>query len=241
VLVAGDAPVLYVHGVPAAGWSWEPFLARAGGVAPDLPGFGRTAKRGDFDYSIPGYDRWLEALCDELGLERFSLVVHDWGGLALALAQRQPERIERLVLFSCVPLLPGYRWHRVARVWRTQVLGELAMGFATRRAFRRELPPEIADRAFDEFDHATQRAALRLYRSASPEVLERHGRRLGDLRCPALVLWATDDPYIAASFGPAYADALGGEVELELTDGGHYTWLGRPELVERVERFLRQR
>jgi pimeloyl-ACP methyl ester carboxylesterase len=240
VLVAGDAPVLYVHGVPAAGWSWEPFLARAGGVAPDLPGFGRTAKRGDFDYSIPGYDRWLEAFCDELGLDRFSLVVHDWGGLALALAQRQPERIDRLVLFSCAPLLPGYRWHRVARVWRTPVLGELAMGFATRGAFRRELPREIADRAYDEFDHATQRAVLRLYRSAPPEVLEQNGRRLGELRCPALVLWATDDPYIAASFGQAYADALGGEVELELTDGGHYTWLGRPELVERVERFLRR-
>jgi pimeloyl-ACP methyl ester carboxylesterase len=115
------------------------------------------------------------------------------------------------------------------------------MGFASRRAFRRELPQEIADRAYDEFDHATQRAVLRLYRSASPEVLERHGERLGEVRCPALVLWATDDPYIDASFGQAYADALGGEVELELTDGGHYTWLGRPELVERVEGFLRQR
>jgi pimeloyl-ACP methyl ester carboxylesterase len=240
LLTAGDAPVLYVHGVPAAGWSWEPFLARTGGVAPDLPGFGRTAKRGDFDYSIDGYDRWLEAFCDELGLERFSLVVHDWGGLALALAQRQPERIERLVLFSCAPLLPGYRWHRVARVWRTPVLGELAMGFATRRAFRRELPRGIADRAYDEFDHATQRAVLRLYRSAPAEVLERHGQRLGQLRCPAPVLWPTDDPYVGSDFGPAYADALGGEVELEMTDGGHYTWLGRPELVERAERFLRK-
>ncbi len=53
---AGDAPILYLHGVPAAGWTWEPFLARSGGIAPDLPGFGRSGKPGDFDYSIPGYD-----------------------------------------------------------------------------------------------------------------------------------------------------------------------------------------
>jgi pimeloyl-ACP methyl ester carboxylesterase len=235
---AGDAPVLYVHGVPAAGWSWEPFLARAGGVAPDLPGFGRSAKPGDFDYSIPGYTAWLEAFCDQLGLERVSLVLHDWGAAALVFAQRHPERIERLVLFSSVPLLPGFRWHRVARAWRTPLVGELAMGFTTRRAFRRTLPSEIADRAYDEFDHGTQRAVLKLYRSAPSEVLERHGGGLGELRCPALILWPTDDPYIDARFGQAYADALGGEVTLEMLDGGHYTWLQHPELPERVAGFL---
>ena len=74
---AGDAPILYLHGVPAAGWHWEPFLSRTGGIAPDLPGFGRSGKPGDFDYTIPGYDRFLEVLCDEVGLERVTLVMHD--------------------------------------------------------------------------------------------------------------------------------------------------------------------
>jgi pimeloyl-ACP methyl ester carboxylesterase len=235
---AGDAPILYVHGVPTAGWEWEPFLARTGGVAPDLPGFGSSAKPGDFDYSIPGYDRFLERFCAETGLERVSLVVHDWGAVALAFAQRFPERVERLVLLSTVPLLPGYRWHRVARAWQTPVLGELTMGFTTRIAFRRSLPREIADRAYDDFDQGTQRAILRLYRSAPPEVLERHGQRLGELRCPALVLWPTRDPYIGAEFGPRYAEALGGEVDLEMVEGGHWTWYERPELVDRVAAFL---
>jgi pimeloyl-ACP methyl ester carboxylesterase len=235
---AGEAPILYVHGVPTASWDWEPFLARTGGVAPDLPGFGRSAKPGDFDYSIPGYDRFLEAFCAHAGLERFSLVVHDWGGVGLALAQRFPQRIERMVLFSTVPLLPGFTWHRVARAWRTPVVGELTMGFTTRWGFRRSLPGAIADRAYDEFDHGTQRAILRLYRSAPPEVLAHHGQALAELRCPALVLWPTDDPYISAEFGQRYADALGGEVALELTDGGHWTWLGRPQLVRRAEEFL---
>ncbi|MEA2420578.1 MAG: hypothetical protein QOE60_2784, partial [Thermoleophilaceae bacterium] len=152
---AGDAPILYLHGVPAAGWQWEPLLERTGGVAPDLPGFGRSGKPGDFDYSIPGYDRFVEAFCDEAGLERVTLVMHDWGSVGLAFAQRLPERVERLVLISCVPFVPGYRWHRVARAWRTPLLGELLMGFTLRAGFRRTLPPEIADRAYDEFDHGT--------------------------------------------------------------------------------------
>jgi pimeloyl-ACP methyl ester carboxylesterase len=235
---AGDAPILYLHGVPTASWDWEPFLARTGGVAPDLPGFGRSAKPVQFDYSIAGYDRFLEAFCAEAGLERFSLVMHDWGAVGLALAQRLPERIDRLVLSACVPLLPGYRWHRVARAWRTPVVGELTMGFTTLRAFRRGLPPSIADRAYDDFDHGTQRAILKLYRSAPPDALARAGEGLGDLRRRALVLWPTRDPYIGAEFGRGYADALGGDVELEPIDAGHWPWLDRPEMVERVAAFL---
>ena len=148
-LQAGEAPILYLHGVPTASFDWLPLLERTGGVAPDLPGFGRSGKPADFDYSIRGYDRWLESFTAELGLERFSLVVHDWGGVGLALAQRFPERVQKLVMFSCVPLLPGHTWHRVARGWRTPLVGELLMGFSTRRAFRRSLPAAIADRAWD--------------------------------------------------------------------------------------------
>lgn len=235
---AGAAPVLYLHGVPTASWQWLPFLEATGGVAPDLPGFGNSAKPGDFDYSIPGYGRFLEAFVDDLCLERFALVVHDWGAVGLELAQRRPELIERLVLLVSVPFLPGYRWHRVARGWRTPLAGELMMGLSTRFAFRRSLPPELADRAYEDFDHGTQRAILRLYRSAPPDVLERAGERLSGLRCPALLLWPQHDPYIGPQFGQAYADALGGPAELEPVDAGHWTWLDRPAVVERVQDFL---
>jgi pimeloyl-ACP methyl ester carboxylesterase len=238
-LRAGDAPILYLHGVPTAAFDWLPLLERTGGVAPDLPGFGRSAKPAEFDYSIGGYDRWLESFTAHARLERFALVVHDWGGVGLALAQRFPERVERLLMFSTVPLLPGYRWHRVARAWRTPLIGELTMGFSTRFAFRRALPPAIADRAWDCFDHGTQRAILKLYRASPPETLRRAGERLDRLRCPALILWPRHGPYIGEEFGRRYADALGGEAQLELVDTAHWSWHERPELVERAVDFLR--
>ena len=236
--VAGDAPILYLHGNPVAGWQWEPFLARTGGVAPDLPGFGRSGKPGDFDYTIDGYDRFIESFLDQLGLERVALVMHDWGSVGLAFAQRLPARVERIVLTACVPFVPGYRWHRWARAWRTPGAGELVMGFTNRRAFRRTLPAEVADRAHAEFDHGTQRAVLRLYRASPPEVLARAGERLGELTQPALIEWPTRDPYIDASFGRRLADALGGPTELNEVDAGHYAWLDEPELIQRAARFL---
>jgi pimeloyl-ACP methyl ester carboxylesterase len=237
---AGDAPILYLHGVPTHSHDWVPFLERTGGIAPDLPGFGKSAKPGDFDYSIEGYGRFLEAFVDQLGLGHFSLVLHDWGAVGLVLAQRFPERVERLVLFSVVPFLSGFRWHRVARGWRTPGIGELLMGATTRWGFRRELPAALADAAWEAFDHGTQRAILKLYRSASPEVLAQAGERLGEIRAPALVLWPDDDPYIGVEFGPALADALGGETTFEMVHGGHWTWLRNPDLIDRTADFLKR-
>src|SRR5690349_11179628 len=167
-------PVVYVHGVPTDGDDWLPFLERTGGYAPDLPGFGRSGKPGDFDYSAGGYASFLESFLDHVGVERYSLVVHDWGAVGLALAQRAPGRLARLVVTNAVPFLPGYRWHRVARAWRTPLVGELTMGFTTRFALRRTLRQQISDRVaadsmtdriWRNFDHGTQRAILRLYRS----------------------------------------------------------------------------
>lgn len=242
--------ILYVHGVPTASWDWLAHLEQTGGIAPDLPGFGSSEKPAGFDYSIAGYDRWLEAFVDAVGMERFSLVVHDWGVVGLALAQRFPERIERLVVYASVPFLPGYRWHWVARIWRRPVMGELFMATSSKWGFKQisrqsntapgPLPAWFVDRIWRDFDRGTRNAILGLYRSSPPQVLARAGNRLAELRCPALVLWPTRDPYLGVEFGRGYADALGGEVHLELIENaGHWPWLDRLDVIDAAASFLR--
>ena len=236
------------HGVPSNSDDWVDFLERGGGLAPDLPGFGRSGKPGSLRFTIAELDRFVERFLEELGVERVSLVVHDWGAVGLAFAQRFPERVERLAIINAVPFLPGYRWHRTARIWRTPGLGELSMGAINRftlRLLSREsnatpgpLPDAWLESVLDHFDQGTQRAILRLYRSSPPEVLAASGEHLSRLDMPALVAWGMKDPYIPARFGRAYADALPAAELLELADAGHWPWLDRPDLIGRVVDFL---
>ncbi len=182
---------LYLHGVPSNSDDWLPFLELGGGLAPDLPGFGRTGKPGSRSYTIAEYDRFIERFLDELQIERVALLVHDWGAVGLSFAQRLPARVERLAIVNAVPFLPGYRWHRTARIWRTPGLGELAMGSTNRFTLRlssREsnatpgpMPDSWIDSVLDHFDQGTQRAILRLYRSSPPELLARSGEQLASL------------------------------------------------------------
>jgi pimeloyl-ACP methyl ester carboxylesterase len=244
----GRAVPLYLHGVPTNSDDWVEFLARGGGVAPDLPGFGRSGKPGSLSYTIEEYADFVEAFLEHVGIERVSLVVHDWGAVGLAFAQRHPQRVDRVVVINAVPLLAGYRWHRTARIWRTPALGELSMGVSSRKVLRllsREgnatpgpLPEQWLDTVLDHFDQGTQRAILRLYRSSPPDVLAAAGARLGEIGAPSLVVWGKRDPYIPARFAQQYAAALGGAELLELDDAGHWPWLDRPDVIDRVVEFV---
>jgi len=101
---AGPTLVL-LHGLPTSSWLWRQCLpalalARPGWqiLAPDLPGYGRSAARASAGPRDLG--RWLHALLATLGVGRFALVGHDLGGLvaltdAVARATR-PEHPARL-------------------------------------------------------------------------------------------------------------------------------------------------
>ena len=86
----------------------------------------------------------------------------------------------------------------------------------------------------DHFDQGTQRAILKLYRSAPEDALAAAGGRLGDVDAPALVVWGDRDRYIPARFGDGLSAALGDATVEHLPDAGHWPWLDRPDLVARL-------
>jgi pimeloyl-ACP methyl ester carboxylesterase len=160
------------------------------------------------------------------------LVVHDWGSVALALG----DRIERLVAIDVVPFVPEHRWHRVARAWRTPLLGELAMGFTGAFTLRRAggLSREHAALVMRHFDHGTQRAILKLLRSNA------EAPALAEVAAPALVLWGDADPYLPSDLAAKLAGALGGPASVELVPGaGHWPWMDQTEVIDRVIAYLR--
>lgn len=122
VLTAGEdgPPVVLVHGsgpgvTAYANWRLTiPALAeRFRVVAPDMIGFGFT-ERPD-PPMVCHTDRWVDhlvGLLDALDLTSASLVGNSFGGaIALRLAARHPDRVNRLVLMGSVgvpfPITPG--------------------------------------------------------------------------------------------------------------------------------------
>ena len=252
--VAGEGtPTVYCHGNPSHGEDWLPFMQRGGpSIAIDMPGWGRSDRPDPrrFDYSMLGLSAFLErCLSDELGVAERRLVVHDWGGLALIGAQRRPQLVEKLVVINAVPLLPGYRWHWIARyIWRRRGIGELFNRLTTRSGVallmrqatgdRGPMPDGFVDMVWDHWDAGTRDAVLALYRHADPDRLAAAGRDLGRLTCPSLVLWGERDPYLPTRFAQAYADVLP-DSEMDLIPGaGHWPWIDDARVIDRVLDFV---
>lgn len=250
--VAGEGtPVVYCHGNPSHGEDWVPFLERGGAaIAIDMPGWGRSDRPDPqrFDYSMYGLSAFLERCLEELGAERRKLVVHDWGSLALIGAQRRPQLVEKLVVVNAVPLLPGYRWHWVAQIWRRRPLGELANATTTRSSMallmrqasgdRGPMSPEFVDMVWNRWDKGTSDATLALYRHADPDRLAQAGKELPNLTCPSLVLWGDRDPYFPTRFAESYAEILPSSELEAVPAAGHWPWIDDARIIDRVLSFL---
>lgn len=249
--VGGEGvPTVFVHGHPTHSQDWVPFLERIEGpaVALDLPGWGRSERPAEFDYTFDGLAAFYGRFLDELGIAEHRLVVHDWGALALIAAQAQPDRVRRLVVINAVPLFEDFRWHWVARLWRRRGLGELTYLTQTRPAAtlllrqasgdRGPMPPEFVDSIWRYRQRGTGRPVLELYRSADPDRLAEAGAGLGEVSCPALVVWGQRDPYLGPELGRAYASQFPNAELLEVPNGGHWPWIDRPEVVNQVVEFL---
>lgn len=70
-------------------------------IALDRPPFGLSDKRADLNYTLDGQGDVVVGLMDALGIQRATLLGHSAGGpVAVNVALRFPERVEKLVLVS---------------------------------------------------------------------------------------------------------------------------------------------
>lgn len=98
--------IILLHGFPESHRTWRhviPALAEKHFVlAPDQRGFARSSKPADVaDYTPDKMVGDLIALADHYGIDRFTLVGHDWGGaIAWMAALTRPDRIARLIIIN---------------------------------------------------------------------------------------------------------------------------------------------
>jgi len=241
--------VVFIHGNPGSADDWVRLVAAAASagkraVAFDLPDFGETVAPQGFEHDVPGYAGFVDQALAELGVERVHPVLHDFGGpIGIAWAAAHPDRLAAITLID-TGVLPGYRWHSLARIWRTPIVGELLQATATRSAFRfllnrnepRGLPREFVEAMYDHYDRRTRKAVLALYRAtddpggmSEPLIALFAGREI-----PALVIWGEHDAYLSSSYAERQREAFPAAEVHVLPASGHWPFADAPDTVERI-------
>ncbi|MDV3459266.1 alpha/beta hydrolase [Sphingomonas sp. HF-S4] len=265
VVIAGDPanpPVFLLHGFPESHRTWRhqiPELTRDHYVvAPDQRGFARSSKpEGVANYTPDKPVADLLALADHLGIDRFTLVGHDWGGaIAWMAALQNPQRIARLIIVNAPhPLVfqrslfddPAQREasryisrFRDTRIDQGLVGAGLEKFFAS--TFTQHLVSAVAgeDKAayLDEWGQPGAMTAMLNWYRASAIVIPEDGTErpvwldapFPPVTQPTLVIWGMRDKALlpVQLALEAYVPDL---TVVRIEDGGHFVPWEKPEAV----------
>ncbi len=236
----GGLPVLSVHGNSGNRTQWaaqlEHLRARGPGgrqglpprpttraAALDLRGMGESETAGNADYSVEGFAEDVAAVADALGLQRFVLVGHSYGGAVVAAyAGKHPDRVGGLVFAD------------VAGDIRNPPAGQAE---ALRRGLLPENYEDFTRRWFEAIlargTDATKAAVMRSLRATRPEVFTAAAKSLYSFD-PAPALAAYQGPRLhIASFladNPVAIHRAFKDMPVRIVrDASHWLMMDRPE------------
>jgi pimeloyl-ACP methyl ester carboxylesterase len=264
-------PILFLHGFPESHRTWRHQMAALSDrfycIAPDQRGYARSDKPEEIDaYRVPTLIKDVFALADAMGIGRFTLVGHDWGGaIAWAVALKDQNRVERLI--QCNAAHPYVFQHSLifdpAQRAASQYISE----------FRdRDIEGEVAEKGvewffaerFDNHIHsaaltAEDRAAyidewaqpgairgmLNWYRASPMQVPAPDAPALSTpfldapfpkLTIPVLVIWGMSDPALL----PCQLDGLDSHIDdltvVRIPEAGHFVPWEAPDVVNAAMR-----
>ncbi len=248
--------LLLIHGFPTASLDWYPLWAKLSQhfrlLAPDLFGFGFSAKPSNHDYRIAEQADLIEHWCRALGIRQFHVLAHDYGvTVAQELLARDGELRTRgaptcttSIAFLNGGLFPETHRPRLIQKLLLTPLGPLLSRLLTERSFAcsfsavfgpNSQPGAEELAAFWQLitEHQGQRIAHRLMRY----VPERHAQRerwvtaLINAPIPKRLINGAVDPVSGRHLADRYRELVPAADVVSLDDIGHYPQVEAPARV----------
>jgi pimeloyl-ACP methyl ester carboxylesterase len=246
-------PLLLIHGFPTASWDWSKIwsglTARFRVIAPDLIGFGFSARPRDYEYSLADQADLCTGLLAERGIAETHVLAHDYGDtVAQELLARSnqadgPLRL-RSVCFLNGGLFPETHRPRLVQKLLISPFGPLVARAMTRSSFERSFRAVFGPRTqptgdeMDAFwrlvsDDGGLRVMPRLIRYMTERRTHRE-RWVGALQRSHVPLRVVDgalDPVSGAHMAARYRELVPDPDVVLLPDVGHYPQTEAPEAV----------
>lgn len=210
-------PLLLIHGLGCSADAWGRALRRFsrcglahGVIAPDLPGYGRSAgPKAALD--IDALADWTARLLDDLSVARAHVAGNSMGcQVALALARRHPDRVGGLVLI-------GPTQGVVVPAWR-YILGTMADGLREPILYAGVLPRMYL-----------QMGPVRFVSTLRKMLRDDTLGHAAAVRAPCLVVRGGGDSIVPDASARRLADALPCGIYARIAGSAHAVQFNRPD------------
>jgi len=241
----GAPTVLLLHGFPTSSHMFRnliPALAdRYHVVAPDYPGFGQSSMPSvdEFDYSFDHLAVIVEQFLEQLGLDRYSLYLMDYGApVGFRIASKYPERVQSLIVQNGNAYDEGLRdfWIPLKAYWedRSADNADALRGFFKIEATRWQYTAGVRDESAispDNWTHdqylldreGNEEIQLALFYSygSNPPLYPEWQAYFREHQPPTLLTWGKNDPIFPEQGAHPYKRDLK-NLEFHILDTGHF-------------------
>ncbi len=241
----GKGPVIVmVHGNPSWSYYFRKCIALLAKkyrvIAVDHIGCGLSDKPVDYNYSLEQHRDNLYELLGNLGVDKYSLMMHDWGGaIGVGCATLDIKRIEKMVVLNTA----AFRSKRIPlriSLCRVPLLGEFIVrglnGFAfpaTFMAVSKKMNRDVKKAFLAPYNNWQNRIAIHRFVQDIP--LEKNHPSYGMLceveeglnelarrQLPTLILWGGKDFCFNDHFYEEWCERFPHAEKVYYKDGNHY-------------------
>ncbi|MCL4162785.1 UNVERIFIED_CONTAM: hypothetical protein GTU68_038347 [Idotea baltica] len=250
-------PLLLIHGFPTASWDWhkvyDQLCERFTVIAPDMMGFGFSAKPRNYEYSIFDQADLMEALLEYLGFPSAHLLCHNYGDtVGQELLARNGERRKKgnqtldikSICFLNGGLFPESHKPRLIQKLLISPIGFLLNTFLTKEKLRSNFnaifgkKTQPTDKEIDEFydliEYNNGKSVMnRLirYMAERKKYRERWVLPLVNPPMPIRLINGSQDPISGRHLAERYAEVVEKPDVIHMKEAGHYPQTERPDLV----------
>lgn len=252
-------PVLMLHGNPTWSFYYRNLVLglrdRFRCIVPDHMGCGLSDKPQDYTYRLQTHIDNLIRLIDHLGLEKFNLVLHDWGGaIGMGMIETRRERVGKIVVLNTAAFL-SKRIPLSLRICRLPGIAALLVrGFnvfargGVSMTVVKKMPPEVRAGYLWPYNGWKNRVAILRFVQDIPispghptyPLLRKIDESLNALRdIPMLICWGGGDWCFNDTFLEEWRRRFPTADIHRFADAGHYVLEDAiKEIVPLVRRFL---
>lgn len=198
-------------------------------IAPDMPGFGKTAEPLE-PWCVDDYVDFVMEFLKQLQIREFSVIVHSFGGRVLFkmnARENLPYAIRKAVLIDSAGIMPKKTLKQKAslRLYKmaSRIMGTKILHFL--------YPDAVEDmrkkRGSADYNNATPIMRATLVKVVNEDL----SPLIGKLSCPTLLIWGDKDTATPIEDAKAM-EAWIGDAGLVVCEGaGHYSFLEQPAKV----------
>ena len=236
-------PVVFCHGIPTSSYLWRDVATELADdyrvIAPDMLGYGNSAKHDGFDRSIRAQEAMIDDLLDQLDVGPVTFVGHDLGGgVGLRYAVHQPDAVANLVLSNAV-CYDSWPVEAIIELGLPSAIESMSVGDIQGMLggmFRQGL----VGAADDEFVEgmtapwSSEEGLVSLSRNAIGTNTS-HTTEIdpGEIEASTLLLWGADDEFQPISYAERLEDDIPDVELVGLSDANHWVTEDRTDAYRR--------